>query len=599
MKRFVLTIGKWTLAALGAFGCAQADDGTHGGGNGSGAGGGAGGLGGGIIGTGGNIINPGTGGGAGDNGVSGDDPQTCADAEAAKSYVGCEFWPTVSFSPVWSLFDFAAVVANASQAEADVTVERGGTMVASVKVAPGSLEKIYLPWVKELKGADFDKDTRGGRPLGSVRVDKGAYHLTSSVPVTVWQFSPLEYKAGSGGPPGKDWTCPYPPTLANGNGIDCLSVDNDASLLIPTASLTGTYRLFGKSGTRGAATPDADDDAPGAYAITATKDGTNVTVSLLPNPAAGALPPMPNHDVEGGNGVAATAGGNKLTFAMNAGDVVELLAARGARWLAPDSDLSGSLVNADKPIQIIAVVPITNIPTPAVPGNGYADHLEETVLPAEVLGDHYLVAPPTAPKGNTVGHFVRFYGNRDGTTLTYPSGNAPPNAPTMLNAGQVVDLRAPASTDETRVTEAFEVQGDHEFAVASIMLGGQLQNPTTDPVGSDGDPSMSFEVAIKQFRKSYIFLAPTDYATSFADVLLPAGAQVSIDGAALNGPSNPVGTSGWTVVRQPLGPGMNGAHVLRSDQPVGLQFMGFGHATSYYTPGGLNLNLISPPPVIN
>jgi hypothetical protein len=39
--------------------------------------------------------------------------------------------------------------------------------------------------------------------------------------------------------------------------------------------------------------------------------------------------------------------------------------------------------------------------------------------------------------------------------------------------------------------------------------------------------------------------------------------------------------------------------VLRSDQPVGLQFMGFGHATSYYTPGGLNLNLISPPPVIN
>jgi IgGFc binding protein len=596
MRRDALTMVVAAFALWGALGCAQAETGSHnnGGGGGPGGGGQSGG-GGATIGSGGGLIGGGDGGSSGGSGLPTDDPQTCADAEAAKSYVGCEFWPTVTFTPVWHLFDFAAVVANASQSEAEITVDRGGNMVATAKVAPGSLEKIYLPWVNELKGSDFDKDTRGGRPLSSVRLDKGAYHLKSTVPVTVWQFSPLEYKAGSGGPPNKDWTCPYPPTLSNGNGIDCLSVDNDASLLIPTPSLTGTYRLFGKSGTRGPAVPENDDDAPGAFAITATQDGTNVTVSLLANPAAGA---GPNHDVEAGNGVAATTGGNKLMLSMNAGDVVELLSTRGSRWLAPDSDLSGSLVEANHPIQIIATVPITNIPTPAVAGNGYADHLEETVLPAEVLGNHYLVAPPTAPKGNAVGHFVRFYGNRDGTMLTY-SGTTPPNAPTMLNAGDVVDLKVPGTKNEVPVTEPFEVQGDHEFAVASIMMGGQLQNPTTDPVGSEGDPSMSFEVAIEQFRQSYIFLAPTDYAASYADVLVPSGAQVTIDGAPLSGPSSPVGAAGWTVVRQPLGPGMNGAHVLRSDQPVGLQFMGFGHATSYYTPGGLNLNLISPPPVIN
>ena len=51
-------------------------------------------------------------------------------------------------------------------------------------------------------------------------------------------------------------------------------------------------------------------------------------------------------------------------------------------------------------------------------------------------------------------------------------------------------------------------------------------------------------------------------------------------------------------MRQPLSTTGSGAHDLESDQPVGLQIMGFGHATSYYTPGGLNLNHIAPPPVV-
>src|SRR6187401_3333109 len=37
---------------------------------------------------------------------------TCADVAITKSYLGCEFWPTVTLNPVWSVFDFATVVAN-------------------------------------------------------------------------------------------------------------------------------------------------------------------------------------------------------------------------------------------------------------------------------------------------------------------------------------------------------------------------------------------------------------------------------------------------------------------------------------------------------
>jgi hypothetical protein len=46
-----------------------------------------------------------------------------------------------------------------------------------------------------------------------------------------------------------------------------------------------------------------------------------------------------------------------------------------------------------------------------------------------------------------------------------------------------------------------------------------------------------------------------------------------------------------------LGPGQMGAHVLEASAPVGIQVEGYGAYTSYYYPGGLDLNAIAPPPV--
>jgi len=514
-------------------------------------------------------------------------PATCEAAAAVKSYVGCEFWPTVTYNPVYSVFDFAAAVANASDTPADVKVERNGTQIDAKTVAPKSLEKFYLPWVPELKGKDFDECTKGGRPVQSVRVDHGAYHLTSSVPITVWQFNPLEYKAGSGGAPGKNWACPHPPSACNGNGIDCLSVSNDASLLIPTAALTGNYRIFGKSGAKTTpwtppGTADYERDSPASYAFTGTKDGTNVLIGL----------PM-NGSVEGGPGVTAATGPGMMTFSLNAGDVVQLLGTRGKFYGDPNADLSGAVVVASQPIQIVATVAITNLPTPEVMSFGFADHLEETVLPAEVLGDHYIVAPPTSPQGKNVGHFIRFFGNFDGTALTY-AGTPPPGAPTTLSAGQIVELPAtmPGLPPSSLVTQAFEVAGTHSFAVASLMVGSQIQD---SPMGDRGDPSMSFMVAEAEYRATYIFLAPSDYDVSFADIVAPPDAMMTLDGEALTAAPTAISPL-WSIYRQQLGAGANGAHKLQSDKPVGLQVMGYGHATSYYYPGGLNLKPISIPP---
>src|SRR5688572_21917311 len=72
---------------------------------------------------------PGAGGGGGGELIG--DPKTCEQAAEAKTYLGCDFYPTVNANAVWNLFDFAVVVANAGDEAATVTVDRGGASVAS------------------------------------------------------------------------------------------------------------------------------------------------------------------------------------------------------------------------------------------------------------------------------------------------------------------------------------------------------------------------------------------------------------------------------------------------------------------------------------
>ncbi len=73
-----------------------------------------------------------------------------------------------------------------------------------------------------------------------------------------------------------------------------------------------------------------------------------------------------------------------------------------------------------------------------------------------------------------------------------------------------------------------------------------------------------------------------------------------LDGKAVTTSPTVIGNSGWSTVRLALDASTGGVHKLTTDheQGLGLQVMGFGFATSYYYPGGLNLRRISDPPVI-
>jgi hypothetical protein len=244
------------------------------------------------------------------------------------------------------------------------------------------------------------------------------------------------------------------------------------------------------------------------------------------------------------------------------------------------------------------------------------DHLESSVLPAETLGTDYVVTVPTSPYQKEVGHVVRFYGNVDGTTLTYnPPSAQPPGCPTSLNAGQVVEctgtpdcasytqegpLGGMQTVQVTYVNQSFEVTVTHEFAVSSFMLGGSVVDGNAAVGMQEGDPSMSPMVAVEQYRTRYIFLAPDDYDLSYADVVMHVGASLTLDGVAVTTAPQPLNST-WQIMRVTLGAGQNGAHVMTGTQPFGVQVIGYGKYTSYQYPAGLDLNQISappPPPVI-
>lgn len=496
-------------------------------------------------------------------GIGGRDPVTCDEAAMFKTYVGCDYWPTVTDNVVADVFDFAVAVANGGSDPANVTVTGPGGVNKKVTVAGGSIGKVYLPWVRALKSAGATTSATDALK-SSVLAKQSAYHLVSDKPVVVYQFNPLEFRA-VGGEPGKDWSaCMKQPQAA-----DCYSYSNDASLLLPSTAMTGNYRIMGYSGwsaSDGLGGTQAVE--PSYFVVTGTANGTKVTVKVGPKGA-----------VVGGSGITSTPANGTLTFSLDAGDVAEVIGTNGAQ-----GDFSGSLLSADKPVQVITGVSCIFLPMDVQA----CDHIEETVFPAETLGKHYVVMRPAGPKNNDVGQIVRFYGNVDGTKLTY-APSQPPSCPAFLNAGQVADCGV-VSTD-------FEVSGDHEFGVATFQLGGQLTDPDMTSLTPQGDPAQSFAVTVEQYRKSYVFLAPTDYKTSFVDIIAPPTAMVTLDGQDVSSQLKAISGTMFVGGHVSLGAGKDGVHVLDSSDPIGIQVIGYGDNTSYQYPGGLNLSAISAVPV--
>jgi hypothetical protein len=435
----------------------------------------------------------------------------CGVAQLGKSYIGCDYFPTVTNNSLLAngSASFAVAVSNTTANAGTITVTQGATTITTVNIAANSVQVIKLPWVNALKNSS-----------SSALVVKGAYRLRSTQPVTVYQFNPLEYDIGG-----------------------AYTYSNDASLLLPATAWTGTYNVV--------AWPHWTSYS-GLYAITAKEDGTTVTVTAPPG--------APTSLVEAGiSGLPATGAG---TIALNAGDVAQVLSA--------SSDVTGTRVSADKPIQVIGGHECTQVPIGVIA----CDHLEESMFPYETLSNAYIVTAPLINASTTKVRVVRILATEANTTLTYD----PPQvgvAGSIAQAGKFIEV--------INTKADFAIIASAPVVVVEYFEG-------QDAGGGAGDPAMAIAVGKEQYRKSYLFHAPTNYASSFANVVCPTGANAIMDGAPPPpGGFTPIGATGFGIARVAISNTGNGNHTLVSDKPCGLSVYGYGDYTSYWYPGGADL----------
>jgi len=98
---------------------------------------------------------------------------------------------------------------------------------------------------------------------------------------------------------------------------------------------------------------------------------------------------------------------------------------------------------------------------------------------------------------------------------------------------------------------------------------------------------MTLAVPIQQYRSSYLFHAPTNYEANYVNITAPTGSTVDLDGVAV---SNfvAIGSSGYSVAKVLLN--NIGNHSVTGNQGAGIEVYGYGQWTSYWYPGGLDLN---------
>ncbi|MEZ4224417.1 MAG: IgGFc-binding protein [Polyangiaceae bacterium] len=469
----------------------------------------------------------------------------CSAAELESSYLGCDYYPTVTLNPVWSGFEFAVAVANAGSSKAKVTITKGGSSVQTSEVAPGALEIFKLPWVSELKGGDVDACQIPPDPGATRIVKAGAYRVRTDQPVTVYQLSPLTYQITP-----VPAACPIGKNCAPGAfGDDCLAFSNDASLLLPATALSGSYT---------SATWPAAPNRAGFLAVTATVDGTSVQVSGRGDFTAGA-----GLDAKG-NG----------TVSLDRGDVLQILSKHDGPAGQFGADISGTRIQASAPVQVIAGHSCANVPEPTTDA---CDHVEHALLPAETLGKEYLVTFPAALASESP-HVVKIVAVEDATSLQFdpavhpPATLGPTDAPLLLE----------------KLTQDFRITASKPVLVAQLMQG-----QASVPSGS-GDPSLAVAVPTAQFRKDYLFIASSTYDTNFVNVVAPSGSAVTLDGSAIPASEfTAIGSTGYSVARHQLD-GQE-VHSIQSSAAFGIVVYGYGRFTSFMYPGGLDLERIAPP----
>jgi hypothetical protein len=465
-------------------------------------------------------------------------------ANLGASYIGCEYYSVTMANSLLAqaTFVFSVSIANTGTSTASIDIQGGAlTTPMTGSIAAGAIQGFVLPWVPALSMSTATTIDAGG-----------AYHIRSTEPVTVYQFN------------ARDYCVPSPSCTTTASG-STYSYTNDASLLLPVNAMTGNYRLAGA--------PTWESlgglQVPGTVVVIGTAAGTSVTVA------------PPGSPFLAGAGIAAGGG----TVTLNAGDVLQIATANNASgdgtWGA---DPSGALITATKPVEVFGGSDCIYVPA----STQACDHIEQINFPIETLRSDYLVTLPTNVNA-TSREYVKIVGTVNGTTLTYDGITGKPGT---VAAGGVVMFETISNfrlTSSSPVEVAEYMEGQFAFGA-----GCQVNSPGGQTCG---DPAMSLTVATAQFREQYPFTSPPNYYQNWANIIAPIGTTVTVTDTPTNHTvttGTTIGTSsGYYVANVPLCAnnlsGCTGNHMATASAAFGIQVYGYGSATSYRYPGGLNL----------
>lgn len=504
--------------------------------------------------------------------------ETCEQATLAKNSYGCEYYalqvdtiddPNGGYGLPGACY--AVFVANRGLAPVKIEVSRTGSTIT---------------------GTDFIRIPKG-QGAGIV-YDK--YDPVAGLPPNEVAILFMSH----GNPP-KKMTCPVTPAITQDTGVHGTGIGN--AFHIETSAPVVAYQMFPYGGGAVAATSaslllptsawDVNYVAINAYEqSTVSPDHAKPSLDIVAQHDGTTVKINPKAAIEAGKGVLGAGAGQVVEYKLDRGQYVQFT--QGA-------ELTGSAIQADKPIGVFGGATCINVPA----DKEACDTAQQQLLPVKQLGHQYVAVRYKARRLglDPVDESVpwRLVGAVNGTTLSYTP--APPSgAPTTLARGEVAEFWT---------KDAFVVQSqdaDHPFYVGAYMTGGNA-------FLGEGDPEWVNVVPVGQYLDSYVFFTDPTYPETSLVVVRQKddqGAFQDVELACMGtiGGWQPLGDYEYTRVTLVTGKFegqancANGRQSMKSKAPFATTVWGWGSVTfgpsdiytayvSYAYPAGMGTKLIN------
>ncbi len=490
----------------------------------------------------------------------------CETAEANRSYEGCEYFSAVLHNGrdddmTYEKNGFAFAFANTSDTlSATVTVTRTsdgvteshiGTFEVCVKNEnPGIFEgdmkcdkkkysdgdRIVVP-AKQVITVELKETVN---MLHETGVTWNSYHIVSSIPLTVYQFNPIDNQ-----------------------------YSNDASLVLPSSRMGTEYVVASYEDESGA----SEYDGKGFFTIIGVSD-TDVELAITPTAKVVAK-----------NGIPEVAAGSTFNMTIKKHQVINIETG------VNKDDFTGTLIRCkDKDNNCAPFVVFGGHGCADIPRDKpYCDHIEHQLTPTEMWGNQYLVVK-TEPKGSEK-DMVRVIAYKDGTEISITN----PLKTMSLNKGEYYEYRLTSTNDyepdASYVTSNNPVQVVH-YLTGSTDISYSCADENSSHDGCYGDPAMTVVPPIEQYRSFYIFLTPGTYDENYASVTIKNGGEITIDGEKVKS-SDMVSIAGtdYSFAIVSLSTSFD-QHIAECSSGCGLMVYGWEMDVSYMYPGGLDLKML-------